>query len=65
MNNLTGCKQLFKRITSADQSAKKVPKLGIRKKILHKQNSLYGQYLIQESKDIDRTVKGLERILIQ
>lgn len=33
--------------------------------MLHKQNNIYGQYLTQESKDIDRTIKSLEKILIQ
>ena len=33
--------------------------------MFHKQNNIYGQYLVQESKDIDRTIKSLEKILIQ
>lgn len=65
MSNITVSKQTFKKLTKNGQKAKKFTTMRKQKLALHKQNNIYGQYLIQESKDIDRTLKGLEKILIQ
>lgn len=65
MNITIVSKKLSQKVIGVGKKTKKV--MGVRKsqKKHHNQNNIYGQYLIQESKDIDRTIKSLERILIQ
>lgn len=72
MSNITN----YKRKSNSKIKILKVQNKELRKKLrkaqiqrircmFHKQSNIYGQYLAQESKDIDRTIKSLEKILVQ
>lgn len=76
MNNITNYKRKsngkIKILKALNKARRKELRKELRKTqiqrigcMFHKQNNIYGQYLVQESKDIDRTIKSLEKILIQ
>lgn len=60
---MTG-KRVVKKLGRNSQKDKALIAMRKQKLAFHKQNNIYGHYLIQESKDIDRTLESLESFLM-